>query len=127
MGSSDGVCEGFVYRICTGEEWEAMQKRGISFGREVDAASGYMHLSMLNQVGSTLEKFFMKFHKDLFLLQIDAKKLGDGLIYEAVDDTNVFPHFYGPSRSFSPLPLDAVVKSEQLVMSEGKFRCSLLS
>lgn len=54
-------------------------------------------------------------------------QLGDGLIYEAADDSNIFPHFYGPSRSFSPLPLDAVVKAEKLTLSDGKFNCSLLN
>ena len=54
-------------------------------------------------------------------------QLGEGLVYEAVDDSNVFPHFYGPSRSFSPLPLDVVTKAEKLTLSDGQFRCSLLS
>lgn len=54
-------------------------------------------------------------------------QLGDGLIYEAADDSIIFPHFYGPSRSFSPLPLDAVVKAEKLSLSDGKFNCSLLN
>uniref|UniRef100_A0A3Q7H5J9 Uncharacterized protein n=1 Tax=Solanum lycopersicum TaxID=4081 RepID=A0A3Q7H5J9_SOLLC len=59
-----------------------------------------------SQVQSTLLNFFLNVKDDLYLLQIDAKKLGNGLVYEAVGDSNVFPHFYGPSRSFSPLPLD---------------------
>lgn len=64
--------------------------------------------------------------EDLYLLQVDVKKLGSGLIYEAVDDeSNIwFPHFYGPSRSFCPLPLDAVVKAEKLTLCDGKFKCN---
>lgn len=54
-------------------------------------------------------------------------QLGDGLIYEDVDGSNVFPHFYGPSRSFVPLTLDMVVKSEGLILSNGKFVCSMLN
>ncbi|GFY98628.1 hypothetical protein Acr_13g0000290 [Actinidia rufa] len=59
--------------------------------------------------------------------EIRSPWLGEGLVYEAVDDSNVFPHFYGPSRSFSPLPLDVVTKAEKLTLSDGQFRCSLLS
>lgn len=54
-------------------------------------------------------------------------QLGDGLIYEVVDGSNSFPHFYGPSRSFVPLPFDAVVKAEKITVSDGQFICSLLN
>lgn len=62
----------------------------------------------------------------LFFLAFILLQLGDGLVYEAVDDANVFPHFYGPSRGFSPLPLDAVTKAEKLSKLDGKFHCPLL-
>ncbi|XP_019243189.1 PREDICTED: uncharacterized protein LOC109223364 isoform X1 [Nicotiana attenuata] len=117
----------FVYRISTLEEWELLQKTGSTFGGELDRTTGYIHLSKLDQVQPTLLNFFLNVKDDLYLLQIDAKKLGNGLVYEAIDDSNVFPHFYGPSRSFSPLPLDAVIKGEKLVVSDGKFVCSMLS
>ncbi|KAM7495775.1 hypothetical protein LguiA_020189 [Lonicera macranthoides] len=119
--------EEYVYRISTPEEWEALQTNGTVFGGELDKSSGFIHLSSLHQVKSTLQNFFLNTKKDLYLLQIDAKKLGDGLVYEVVDATNVFPHFYGPSRTFSPLPLDAVTKAEKLIISEGQFICSLLN
>ncbi|XP_016577342.2 uncharacterized protein LOC107875234 [Capsicum annuum] len=119
--------EEFVYRISTMEEWELLQKTGSTFGRDLDRTTGFIHLSKLDQVQSTLLNFFLNVKDDLYLLQIDAKKLGNGLVYEAVDDSKVFPHFYGPSRSFSPLPLDAVIKGEKLVVADGKFVCSMLS
>ncbi|XP_019200110.1 PREDICTED: uncharacterized protein LOC109193711 [Ipomoea nil] len=119
--------EEFVYRISIAEEWEELQKNGSTLGGDLDKTTGCIHLSKLDQVQSTLQAFFVNVNKDLYLLQVDAKKLGDGLVYEAVDDSNVFPHFYGPSRSFSPLPLDAITKSEKLVLSDCKFKCSLLS
>ncbi|XP_011079510.1 uncharacterized protein LOC105163010 [Sesamum indicum] len=118
--------EGFVYRISTAQEWEELQRTRATFGGDLDKSTGCFHLSKLHQVQSTLQNFFLNVKEDLYLLQIDAKKLGNGLIYEAVDESNVFPHFYGPSRSFSPLPLDAVVKAEKLTISDGKFKCSLL-
>ncbi|KAM3231451.1 hypothetical protein P3S67_008662 [Capsicum chacoense] len=119
--------EEFVYRISTMEEWELLQKTGSTFGGDLDRTTGFIHLSKLDQVQSTLLNFFLNVKDDLYLLQIDAKKLGNGLVYEAVDDSKVFPHFYGPSRSFSPLPLDAVIKGEKLVVADGKFVCSMLS
>ncbi|XP_016709994.1 uncharacterized protein [Gossypium hirsutum] len=128
-----GQGEEFVYRISTAEEWEALQKNGSVFGGDLDKSSGFIHLSSLHQVSlspsmkPTLQNFFSNVKLDLYLLQIDAKKLGDGLIYEVVDGSNSFPHFYGPSRSFAPLPLDAVTKAEKLSVVDGQFSCSLLN
>ncbi|KAK9207040.1 hypothetical protein WN943_017324 [Citrus x changshan-huyou] len=150
----------FVYRISTASEWEELQKNGSTFGGELDKSSGCFHLSKLDQVQPTLQNFFLNSKEDLYLLQIDAKKLlpevllcvsyrrltmlmelligypngkleenklGDGLIYELVDGLNSFPHFYGPSRSFAPLPLDVVTKADKLSLSDGRFSCSLLN
>ncbi|KAL9430550.1 hypothetical protein AB3S75_025857 [Citrus x aurantiifolia] len=117
----------FVYRISTASEWEELQKNGSTFGGELDKSSGCFHLSKLGQVQPTLQNFFLNSKEDLCLLQIDAKKLGDGLIYELVDGLNSFPHFYGPSRSFAPLPLDVVTKADKLSLSDGRFSCSLLN
>ncbi|XP_024975301.1 uncharacterized protein LOC112513306 [Cynara cardunculus var. scolymus] len=129
MAGNTGVHESeeFVYRISTADEWSELQTSRCTFGQQLDKDSGFIHLSKLNQVKSTLERFYLGTTKDLFLLQIDSEKLGDGLIYEAVDDSNVFPHFYGPSRSFTPLAFDMVVKAERLVLSNGQFICSMLN
>lgn len=53
-------------------------------------------------------------------------QLGEGLIYEAVDESNTFPHFYGPSRSFAPLLLNAVIRAEKITVSGEVFSCPLL-
>ncbi|GAB2282137.1 hypothetical protein Dimus_016690 [Dionaea muscipula] len=118
--------EEWVYRISTAEEWDKLQRTGSTFGGDLDKSTGCFHLSTLAQVQPTLQRFFMNSENDLYLLQVDAKKLGNGLIYELVDGSNWFPHFYGPSRSFSPLPLDAVIKAEKLTHQDDKFSCSLL-
>ncbi|KAL5060731.1 hypothetical protein RYX36_032335 [Vicia faba] len=116
----------FVYRISVAKEWEELQRNGSTFGRELDKSSRFIHLSKLHQVRSTLDRFFLNCKDELYLLQIDANKLGDGLVYEIVDGSNSFPHFYGPSRSFIPLPLDVVTKAEKISLSNGQFSCSLL-
>ncbi|GMH26376.1 hypothetical protein Nepgr_028219 [Nepenthes gracilis] len=126
MDAAEGE-EEYVYRISTAAEWEELQRTGSIFGGDLDKSTGCIHLSKLDQVRPTLQKFFMNTDADLYLLQVDAKKLGDGLIYELVDGSVRFPHFYGPSRSFSPMPLDAVTKAEKLTCSDGKFSCSLLN
>ncbi|KAI4301547.1 hypothetical protein L6164_034815 [Bauhinia variegata] len=125
MAAKEGEAD-FVYRISTAEEWEELQKNGSFFGGDLDKSSGFIHLSKLDQVQSTLQNFFLNTKLELYLLQIDAKKLGDGLVYELVDGSNSFPHFYGPSRSFRPLPLDVVTKAEKLSLIDGRFSCSLL-
>ncbi|KAK1428791.1 hypothetical protein QVD17_17631 [Tagetes erecta] len=119
--------EEFVYRISSSDEWSELQTTKSTFGQQLDTDSGFIHLSKLNQVKSTLERFYSNATDDLFLLQIDCAKLGDGLIYEEVDGSNVFPHFYGPSKSFVPLTLDMVVKAEKIVLLNGNFTCSMLS
>ncbi|KAL4351434.1 hypothetical protein GQ457_06G030470 [Hibiscus cannabinus] len=126
MAASAGEGEEFVYRISTAQEWEALQKNGSCFGRDLDKSSGFIHFSFLHQVKPIVLNFFSNVKLDLFLLQIDAKKLGDGLVYELVDGSNSFPHFYGPSRSFAPLPLDAVTKAEKISVLDGQFSYSLL-
>ncbi|KAF8045918.1 hypothetical protein N665_4213s0004 [Sinapis alba] len=119
--------EDFIYRISTSQEWEEFQKNGSSFGGELDKSTGCFHLSKLHQVQMTLQNFFLNAKEDLYLLQVDPNKLGDGLIYEAVDDVNSFPHFYGPDRTFIPLPLDSVVKAEKLTFINGNFTCSFFT
>ncbi|ESQ33516.1 hypothetical protein EUTSA_v10009552mg, partial [Eutrema salsugineum] len=95
--------------------------------RSTVASVDCYHLSKLDQVPMILQNFFLNAKEDLYLLQIDPKKevnkmeyeikarnflrlpshpvsvlydLGDGLTYEAVDDVNSFPHFYGPDKTY---------------------------
>uniref|UniRef100_A0A2N9JBT2 DUF952 domain-containing protein n=1 Tax=Fagus sylvatica TaxID=28930 RepID=A0A2N9JBT2_FAGSY len=76
MASKEGVSEAeeFVYRISITKEWEELQKNGSIFGGELDKSSGFIHLSNLHQVQSTLQNFFLNTKEELYLLQIDAKK-----------------------------------------------------
>ncbi|XP_050238054.1 uncharacterized protein LOC126687537 [Mercurialis annua] len=127
IGGGSSESEEYVYRICTGKEWEDFQKNGSTLGSDLDKSSGFIHLSKLSQVKSTLQNFFLNTTSELYLLQVDAKKLGDGLVYEIVDGVNSFPHFYGPSKSFGALPLDVVTKTEKITVSTGEFSCGLLN
>ncbi|XP_057517797.1 uncharacterized protein LOC130798712 [Amaranthus tricolor] len=122
----DGKKEQYVYRISTAKEWDELQKSGFTYGGDLDQSTACFHLSTLLQVQPTLQRFFTNTDEELYLLQVDSNKLGDGLIYELVEGTHWFPHFYGPSRSFAPLPLDAVTRAKKITLSNGKFNCSLL-
>lgn len=90
----------------------------------------YSHLKITNDqiVIISFKRLHIRYAKvnnmlcDLYMFL----QLGDGLIYENVDGVNVFPHFYGPSKSFVPLTLDMVVKAEKITSSNGQFDCSLL-
>ncbi|VAH38334.1 unnamed protein product [Triticum turgidum subsp. durum] len=113
----------FVYRISTGEEWAELQRTGGTLGGDLDRSTACFHLSDLAQV--TLKNFFHG-QNDLYLLQVDAAKIADGLIYEAADGCNYFPHFYGPDRSFAPLQLSDVVKADKIVLANNDFTSSLL-
>ncbi|XP_052149451.1 uncharacterized protein LOC127767993 isoform X1 [Oryza glaberrima] len=117
--------QAFVYRISTADEWAQLQRTGGTLGGDLDRSTGCIHLSDLSQVRKTLKNFFLG-RNDLYLLQVDTSKLSDGLVYEAADDSNYFPHFYGPGRSFAPLQLDAVIKAEKIVLVNNDFTCSLL-
>ena len=115
----------FVYRISTGDEWAELQRTGGTLGGDLDRSTGCFHLSDLAQVKMTLKNYF-RGQNDLYLLQIDTAKIADGLIYEAADGCNYFPHFYGPDRSFAPLQLSAVVKADKIELANNDFTCSLL-
>ncbi|KAJ3674816.1 hypothetical protein LUZ60_005432 [Juncus effusus] len=125
MEESGEKKEEFVYRISTQDEWDELQKNGSTFGGDLDRKTGCFHLSDLHQVKMTLGNFFSG-RNDLYLLQVNAAKIGEGLVYETADGSSYFPHLYGPNRSFIPLSLDSVVKAEKLVLDGKDFTCSLL-
>nr|XP_051208918.1 uncharacterized protein LOC127326100 isoform X2 [Lolium perenne] len=91
----------FVYRISTADEWAELERTGGTHGGDLDRSTGCIHLSDLSQIA-------------------------DGLIYEAADGCNYFPHFYGPDRSFAPLERSVVVKADKIKMAQDEFSCSLL-
>eukprot|EP00250_Pteridium_aquilinum_P014598 c22085_g1_i1 orf=478-852(-) len=115
-----------LYRISPLAEVEAFQETGFLIGGDMDKSSGFIHLSKPSQVAFVLDKF-LSGHADLYLLAIDPTKLGDGVKYERVEGivestegNNLFPHFYGPSGAFCPLPIEALVEVHKLELQEGK-------
>ncbi|KAF7011991.1 hypothetical protein CFC21_026234 [Triticum aestivum] len=115
----------FVYQINTRDEWAELQGTGETLGGDLDCSTGCFHLSGLGQVKMTLKNYFRR-QNDLYLLQVNTAKIADGLIYEAADGCNYFPHFYGPDRSFAPLQLSVVVKADKIELANNDFTWSLL-
>lgn len=114
-----GAPQAFVYRISPENEWAAAQAAGALQGGQLDTISGYVHLSTAAQVAGTLALFYAG-RSDLYLLKVNASKLGDGLRYDEVEGVGLFPHFYGPGGSFSPLPLSSVEASAKLELEKGQ-------
>ncbi|KAI5072128.1 hypothetical protein GOP47_0012234 [Adiantum capillus-veneris] len=115
-----------LYRISPLDEVEAFKHTGLLHGGELDRNSGFIHLSKASQVAFVLDNF-LPGREGLYLLSIDASKLGDGLKYERVDGVmeqnapdNHFPHFYGPAGELRPLPIEALVQVHKLELLEGK-------
>ena len=101
-----------VYKICTRELWQEMQRSGVFPGMPVDIADGYVHLSTLEQNGGTIRKYFFG-QRDLVLLSVNADALGDALKWEKSSSgqrRGDFPHLYGQlllSYIVEAVPFDA--------------------
>ncbi|MDC0216017.1 DUF952 domain-containing protein [Candidatus Pelagibacter sp.] len=82
----------FVYKICKISDWLEAKKDKKFIGTAKDKSDGYIHFSSLDQVESTLAKYYLN-EKELILLKIKTLNL-DNLIWEQSSDGNFFPHLY---------------------------------
>jgi len=98
-----------LYKIATDADWQRAQATGSYAGSADDLRDGFIHFSLRHQVEGTARKYF-RGQRGLWLLAVDAGLVGDGLRMEASRGGEAFPHLYGP------LPLNAVLWSEALVM-----------
>ena len=105
-----------IYKICQRSLWQEAQNAGQFDGAPIDLEDGYIHFSTSKQVVETARKHF-KGQDDLLLLSISVQALENcphEVKWEPSRGGDLFPHLYGP------MPLDAVVKSEELAMdAEG--------
>ena len=81
-----------IYKILRQNEWMELKSRGPTSGAPIDIQDGYIHFSSLDQVESTLAKYYLN-EKELILLKIKTLNL-DNLIWEQSSDGNFFPHLY---------------------------------
>ena len=82
----------FVYKICKKSEWHLAKSNGKFNGTKKDISDGYIHFSSIDQLESTLKKYYNK-EKDLILLKVKTINL-ESLIWEQASDGNFFPHLY---------------------------------
>lgn len=98
-----------IYKIFRGPEWAALQEAGETAGAPVDLADGFVHFSTAGQAAETAARHFAG-EDGLFLLAVDAARLGPALRWEPSRGGALFPHLYRKLRAdevlwAKPLPL----------------------
>ena len=83
-----------IYKICPASAWREAERAGVYRGSADDARDGFIHFSEASQLKGTLEKHY-RGQTGLFLIAVDADKLGEELRYEASRNGEAFPHLYG--------------------------------
>ncbi|MCB0819480.1 MAG: DUF952 domain-containing protein [Bacteroidetes bacterium] len=90
----------FIYHIADNSSWLDQSDESVYSIDTLDT-EGFIHCSRLEQLQSTLNRFFEN-REDICILKIDTKQLHVPLIYEAADDgSGFFPHVFGPVRKSS--------------------------
>jgi uncharacterized protein (DUF952 family) len=94
---------GMIYKICPASAWREAERQGVFLGSPVDLRDGFIHFSTAAQVEETARKHFFG-QAALFLIAIDADRLGGALRWERSRNNELFPHLYGE------LDLGAVIR-----------------
>lgn len=98
-----------IYKIFRAEEWAALRSDGQTAGAPIDLSDGYIHFSTAAQAAETAAKHFAG-QQNLFLIAVDADRLGADLKWEPSRGGALFPHLYREMRIADvhwarPLPL----------------------
>jgi uncharacterized protein (DUF952 family) len=83
-----------IYKICTASAWREAERQGVFRGSADDIRDGFIHFSTAAQLAGTARKHFLG-QSGLFLIEVDAAALGDGLRWESSRNDELFPHLYG--------------------------------
>lgn len=83
-----------IYKICPASAWREAERQGAYRGSADDLRDGFIHFSTAVQVPGTAAKHFAG-QRGLFLIAVDADKLGDALKWEPSRGGDLFPHLYG--------------------------------
>jgi uncharacterized protein (DUF952 family) len=83
-----------IYKICPASAWREAERQGVYRGSADDARDGFIHFSLPSQVAETARKHFFG-QTGLFLIEVDADALGNGLRWERSRNDELFPHLYG--------------------------------
>lgn len=96
-----------IYHMCRRAEWRAAEADGLYRGSSQDAADGFIHFSIAEQLRASAAKHRAG-QRDMVLLTVDARALGRALKWEPARGGDLFPHLYGP------LPVAAVTRVDGL-------------
>jgi len=96
-----------VYKICPEAALQEARRCGRFDGSADDRRDGFIHLSAGSQVAGTLAKYFAG-QRDLVLLAVDPKRLGEPLRWEPSRGGELFPHLYGPLDLAHVISVDAL-------------------
>jgi uncharacterized protein (DUF952 family) len=96
-----------IYKLVPKALWRAAEAVAEFAGAPLDLADGYIHFSTGAQVRETAAKHFAG-ARDLLLVSVDAKRLGDSLKWEPSRGGDLFPHLYGKLRLGHVLRVDAL-------------------
>ena len=82
-----------IFKIFRATEWADLRAKGGTPGAPIDVADGYVHFSTAEQAAETAAKHFAG-ADDLFLLGVEADRLGSDLKWEVSRGDALFPHLY---------------------------------
>ena len=83
-----------IYKICPAPAWREAERAGVYRGSADDARDGFIHFSTADQLAGTLDKHY-RGQAGLFLITLDADRLGEALRWEPSRGGDLFPHLYG--------------------------------
>lgn len=82
-----------ILKLLYEDEWLALMHDHETDGSSLDRKDGFIHLSDPNQVHETARLHFDS-SRPIFILSLDAHRLGKRLVYEASRNGQIFPHLY---------------------------------
>jgi uncharacterized protein (DUF952 family) len=101
-----------LFHLLFREAWSRLGDAAL-YEPESLTTEGFIHLSTLDQVLRTAERYFAG-RADVMVLAIDTSRLDAPVRYEEAHGDR-FPHLYGP------LPMQAVIGVEPLPLVGGSF------
>jgi uncharacterized protein (DUF952 family) len=103
-----------IYHLTTREAWA--KAAGKAYRADSLDSEGFIHCSNADQVARSANRFYAN-AEQLFVLSLDADRLGAALRDEAASNGEIFPHIYGPIEA------DAVIEVCPLRRgSDGKWK-----
>jgi uncharacterized protein (DUF952 family) len=99
-----------IFHVCPWSAWRAARAEGVYRGGPLDLKDGFIHFSTPETLAGTLATHLAG-QEGLCLLEVEAERLGERLVWEESRGGVQFPHLYAsldPAlvRAVHDLPLD---------------------